>query len=136
MGFSEFVVDVELNGIGNRHELTLQPRWAFNTDDPRSKYEKIPNDCDILLTHHAPNYGKLGCSYPNTDKERNFGSIELTNAILSRPSIKYHFCGHIHTGTHGGVRMGNALSYNVSILDEQYQECFPVTYIDFTVNDM
>lgn len=105
------------------------PRWAFNTDDLNSKFEKIPNNCDILLTHHAPDYGKLGCSYPNTDKERNFGSADLAEAIKCRPKIKYHFCGHIHTGTHGGVKIGNALSFNVSILDEQYQLAFPVTYI-------
>lgn len=110
--------------------VTNLPRWAFNTNDPQSIFEKIPSDCDVLLTHHAPDYKKLGCSYPNTDKERSFGSIELTKTILSRPSIKYHFCGHIHTGTHGGVKLGNALSYNVSILDEQYQEAFPITYLN------
>lgn len=109
--------------------VTNLPRWAFNTDDPESKFEKIPYDCDILLTHHAPDYGKLGCSYPNTDKEKNFGSTELAKIIQSRSYIKYHFCGHIHTGTHGGVRIGNAMSYNVSLLDEQYQLAFKETYI-------
>lgn len=113
--------------------VTNLPRWAFNTNDPQGMFEKIPSDCDILLTHHAPDYEKLGCSYPNTDKERNYGSVELTNAILSRPNIKYHFCGHIHTGTHGGVILGNALSYNVSILDEQYQEAFPITYLELKI---
>jgi len=111
--------------------VTNLPRWAFNTDDPESKFEKITHDCDILLTHHAPDYCKLGCSYPNTDKERNFDSMELAKAIKTRSNIKYHFCGHIHTGTHGGVKIGNAMSYNVSLLDEEYQESFPITYIKF-----
>lgn len=110
--------------------VTNLPNWAFNTNNPQSIFEKIPSDCDVLLTHHAPDFEKLGCSYPNTDKERNFGCVELANAILARPNIKYHFCGHIHTGTHGGVKLGNTLSYNVSILDEQYKEAFPITYIE------
>lgn len=114
--------------------VTNLPRWAFNTGAPQSKFEKIPYDCDILLTHHAPDYGKLGCSYPNTDKERNFGSAELTRAIKTRPNIKYHFCGHIHTGAHGGVKIGNTMSYNVSILDEQYHESFPITCIDLSLD--
>lgn len=110
--------------------VTNLPNWAFNTNSPQCVFGIIPYDCDILLTHHAPDYGKLGCSYPNTEKERNYGCIELTKAILSRPQIKYHFCGHIHTGTHGGVKLGNTLSYNVSILNEQYKEAFPVTYLE------
>lgn len=114
--------------------VTNLPRWAFNTDDPQGKFEQIPHDCDVLLTHHAPDYGKLGCSYPNTDKEIEFGCPELTNAIKNRPNIKYHFCGHIHTGTHGGVEKGSTKSYNVSILDENYKVAFPITYIELKTN--
>lgn len=114
--------------------VTNLSRWAFNTTDPKSVFEKIPVNCDILLTHHAPNYEKLGCSYPYTDKERCLGSVDLANVILTRSNIKYHFCGHIHTGTHGGVRIGNTMSYNVSILDEQYKESFPVTYIELSTD--
>lgn len=110
--------------------VTNLSRWAFNTDIPECVFDKIPYDCDILLTHHAPNFGKLGCSYPNTAVERNFGSNELTNVLKSHPHIRYHFCGHIHTGTHGGVQIGNTVSYNVSILDEQYKEAFAPTYVE------
>lgn len=108
--------------------VTNLPNWAFNTNDPQSMFERIPNNCDVLLTHHAPDFGKLGCSYPNTNKEKDYGCRELTNAILARPNIKYHYCGHIHTGTHDGVKIGNTMSYNVSILDEQYREAYPITY--------
>ena len=111
--------------------VTNLSRWAFNTDAPQSKYEKIPKDCDILITHHAPDYGKLGCSYPDAENEKNYGSAELAQVILKRPNIKYHFCGHIHTGVHGGIRIGNTLSFNVSLLNEQYQEEFPPTYIEY-----
>lgn len=113
--------------------VTNLPRWAFNTDDPAGVFEKIPYDCDVLLTHHAPKYEKLGCSYPDTPKERDFGCIELTDAILSRPSMRVHLFGHIHTGTHDGVKLGNAMSYNVSILDEQYQRGYPVTYMEIAI---
>lgn len=110
--------------------VTNLPRWAFNTDNPQSKFEKIPYECDILLTHHAPDFGKLGCSFPNTDNEKNYGSLELAKVILARPNIKYHFCGHIHTGVHGGVKIGNTISYNVSILDELYHITYPETHIN------
>lgn len=111
--------------------ITNLPRWAFNTDTPISVFDKIPYNCDILLTHHAPNYGKLGCSYPNTANEKNYGCDELCHVINLRPHIRYHFCGHIHTGLHGGVKIGNTMSYNVSILDEQYHPGFPITYIEY-----
>ncbi len=111
--------------------VTNLPNWAFNTDNPLETYQLIPCNCDILLTHHAPDYDKLGCSYPNSENEKNYGSAELAQVILKRPNIKYHFCGHIHTGVHGGIRIGNTLSFNVSLLNEQYQEEFPPTYIEY-----
>lgn len=115
--------------------VTNLSRWAFNTDVPLEKFRHIPDDCDVLLTHHAPDYGKLGCSFPGAENEKNYGCRELAMVILERPNIKYHFCGHIHTGTHGGVKLGNTISYNVSILDEQYQEAFAPTYVEFICDD-
>lgn len=111
--------------------VTNLPRWAFNTEVPNKYFENIPYDCDILLSHHAPDRGKLGTSFPDTEVEKNYGSIELAKAIEARTCIKFHFCGHIHTGVHNGVNIGNTKSYNVSILDEQYLEAFPVTYVEY-----
>ena len=40
------------------------------------------------------------------------------------------FCGHIHTGQHGGVDFGTSRIYNVSRLDERYEIAYEPTWID------
>lgn len=105
--------------------------WPF-VDETCSKYNLIPN-CDILLTHQPPRIEKLGCSYPNTAYEENWGSEELKQKIINK-NIRYNFCGHIHTGTHGGIKLDgcNTIFYNVSIKDEDYITSFEPTYIEIT----
>ena len=54
---------------------------------------------------------------------------ELTEAIVKkRPRIV--FCGHIHTGQHGGVDFGTSRIYNVSRLDERYEIAYEPTWVD------
>lgn len=103
--------------------------WAF-VDSTGSKYNAIPN-CDILLTHQPPRIKELGCSYPGTIYEENFGSEELKQKIISK-KIRYNFCGHIHSGTHGGVTTNECETnfYNVSIKDEDYKMTYKPTYIE------
>lgn len=95
--------------------------WAFVPTDTQVYYEKIPN-CDILITHQPPRVEKVGCSFPDTMWEENWGSEKLRLAMIDK-DIKVNICGHIHTGTHGGVQDGyyDRKIYNVSILDEQYK---------------
>ena len=103
--------------------------WAF-IDAEGKKYEEIP-DCDILLTHQLPRIKQLGCSYPGTIYEENWGSEKLKQKIFSK-KIRYNFCGHIHTGTHGGVIIPECETkfYNVSIKDEDYKVSFKPTYLE------
>lgn len=105
--------------------------WAY-IDYSGNKYEDIP-DCDILLTHQPPQVGQLGCSYPNTLREEDWGSFLLKEVIKKR-RIRYNFCGHIHTGVHGGVKLLNCETefYNVSIKDEDYKVAFEPTYLEIT----
>lgn len=102
--------------------------WAF-VDVTGKVYENIP-DCDILLTHQPPRVKQLGCSHPGTAYEENWGSEQLKEQILKK-KIKYNFCGHIHTGTHGGVTIEGCDTqfYNVSIKDEGYEVSFKPTYV-------
>lgn len=108
--------------------------WAF-IDVFGTHYNDIP-DCDILLTHQPPTVNKLGCSYPDTPWERNWGSDDLKKVISER-NIRYNFCGHIHTGTHGGTGLPgkDTVFYNVSIKDEDYIPSFPVTYVEIETKD-
>ena len=104
--------------------------WAFVPVDTLVYYEQIP-DCDVLITHQPPRIEKVGCSFPGTTWERNWGSENLSR-VLSDKDIKINICGHIHTGTHGGVQDGyyDRKIYNVSVLDEDYEVKYPVTYIE------
>lgn len=113
----------------------IGPRgWAF-IDCWGNKYNDIP-DCDILLTHQPPSVNKLGCSYPDTWREQCYGSYELKDVIKAH-NIRYNFCGHIHTGTHGGERLLNCNTqfYNVSLLDEDYKMIYAPTYVDIETTE-
>ena len=103
--------------------------WAF-VDETGDKYNEIP-DCDILLTHQPPQVNKLGCSYPNTLQERDFGSFYLKEAI-KKHKIRYNFCGHIHTGSHNGDKLINCetMFYNVSLKDEDYNVSYTPLYLE------
>ena len=104
--------------------------WAFVPTDTQVYYEKIPN-CDVLITHQPPRVEKVGCSFPGTMWEENWGSEKLRLAMIGK-DIKVNICGHIHTGTHGGVQDGyyDRKIYNVSILDEQYKIQYQLTEIE------
>jgi len=106
--------------------------WAFSPcrsyPDITPKYNAIPN-CDILITHQPPRVDKVGCSYPHQPYEREFGSDRLRN-VLDKRKIKYQFCGHIHTGMHLGVKYNETIIYNVSLLDEDYESTYNVTYVE------
>ena len=107
------------------------PGWAFNTKEPVTYFDEIPNDTDILVTH-APAYGEVGTVLQKRwNYNNNYGSIALRN-VLECPDckIKLSFAGHIHTGLHSGEKIGNTMCYNVSIKDENYRYVFEPFYIE------
>jgi Icc-related predicted phosphoesterase len=107
--------------------------WAFNL--PRNgmglaaKWEAIPEDTDILLTH-GPAWGvldtvagrwhdKLGC--------------ELLIERIEKIQPKIHSCGHIHTGYGYEFKDGTHF-FNAAVLDEQYEYTQKPQTIDWNVN--
>ena len=98
--------------------------WAFYTYDLYRKFEHIDN-VDILLAHQPPKYEKIGCSYPNTPYERDFGSQGMADALKDK-NIKLLLCGHVHTGEHNLTKMGGINMYNVSLLNEDYIWSYPL----------
>jgi len=69
--------------------------WAFNIEDPaeiRKKWDDIPQDVDILITHGPPK-GHSGITKLGVDA----GCPELLLAI-QRVKPLVHICGHIHEG--------------------------------------
>lgn len=100
-------------------------KWAYTPGDDKLNdlYSSIPHDVDILITHDAPQIGKVGniLDDPTYTEGRPCGNIQLANAIISC-APKYTLCGHIHSGDHSlteipecGIKLANC-----SILGEDY----------------
>jgi hypothetical protein len=53
----------------------------------------------------------------------------LTEAIIDKRP-RFVFCGHIHTGRHGGVDFEGSRIYNVSRVDENYEIAYPPTWVE------
>lgn len=101
--------------------------WAFNL--PRgaalkAKWDLIPQDTDVLVTHGPPHgildgverWNGKSCGW---DIE-HVGCEELYKKVMSIPTLKLHIFGHIHCGQ-GDIKVGNTTFINASICTEQYK---------------
>lgn len=91
--------------------------WAFNLPRGKAcleKWDNIPDDTDILITHTPPvGYGDLCCTGVRA------GCVELLSTVRNRVRPKYHIYGHIHEGY--GVRSdGKVVFINASTCDINY----------------
>jgi len=94
--------------------------WAFNL--PRNgielagKWEGIPSNTDILLTH-GPAWGTL-----DTVKGREWDNLgcEMLAERIQIVKPKIHVCGHIHSG-YGYEFKDDTHFFNASVLDERYE---------------
>lgn len=106
--------------------------WAYNAERTLSraqemqrpfigdKWKDIPMDTDILATH-GPAFGMLDQVYQIdgvTPRER-VGCELLLQKILQLDNLKFHTCGHIHSG-HGQYMFHGKKFYNASICGETY----------------
>ena len=99
--------------------------WAFNL--PRGpkikkKWDLIPSDTDILITHGPP--------YSICDKTihgNREGCVDLLNTVR-QVEPKYHIFGHIHEA-YGMIKEGKTTFMNVSIVNVRYEpEHRPITF--------
>jgi Icc-related predicted phosphoesterase len=103
--------------------------WAFNLPKGgpglMSKWEAIPTDTDILITHGPPQ-DHLDVSGPPYN-EPHLGCGLLRVKVDQQPP-KIHVFGHIHGGY--GYKFHNGTHFfNASILNERYEyENKPVTF--------
>ena len=89
--------------------------WAFNLTSKqlKKKWELIPADTDILITHCPPHgIGDL------TTRGLMVGCLELKKA-LDRVHPLYHIFGHIHEA-YGLYQSNYTMFVNASSLDENY----------------
>ena len=107
-----------------------QPRfydWAFNLNrgwDIAQKWEKIPMDTDILITH-GPAFGILDQTYTG----QRVGCEDLYKKVMEiKPKV--HACGHIHYD-YGMKEMDGMTFINACNLGEDYMyQNGPIT-LDF-----
>jgi len=104
--------------------------WAFNlpreSKELKKKWEAIPKDTDILLTHCPPMgildrtghpvFYRAGCQY-------------LLNRV-KKIAPKYHVFGHIH-GAYGQQQVGNTTFINASICNESYAPVHKPVVFDY-----
>jgi Icc-related predicted phosphoesterase len=105
--------------------------WAFNLrrgDEIKRKWDLIPNDVDILITHGPP-FGILD-AVPNrlTDVAECLGCEELIKAT-TRIKPRLHVFGHIHEG-YGMIQLGDTKFVNASICDVAYRPSNAPVVID------
>ncbi|KAL3271831.1 hypothetical protein HHI36_022300 [Cryptolaemus montrouzieri] len=110
---------VELYGI-KLYGTPWQPEfggWAFNIKrgaECLSKWNNIPDDTDILITHSPPlGHGDLVCSGVRA------GCVELLLTVQQRVKPRYHIFGHIHEG-YGVSSDGKIIFINASTCDINY----------------
>lgn len=102
--------------------------WAFNLprngDQLHKKWEAIPNEIDIVITH-TPVFGRLD----DVDGRRgvHLGCEALCERIEAvKPKI--HVCGHIHSG-YGYAFDRYTHYFNAAVLDERYSYSqLPMTF--------
>lgn len=103
--------------------------WAFNLprrgDELKEKWNAIPKDTDILITHGPPQ-DHLDVSGPPYN-EPHLG-CELLRVKVDEQPPKIHVFGHIHGGY--GYKFHNGTHFfNASILNERYEYVNrPVTF--------
>jgi Icc-related predicted phosphoesterase len=75
-----------------------QPRfgknWGFNLErgeELKEKWEKIPDDIDILITHGPPE-----SILDKTDQGLSVGCDQLFEFVMEKIKPKIHIFGHIH----------------------------------------
>ena len=131
---SELVIGEEWETQVKVYGSPWQPEfcnWAFNL--PRAgkeleeKWNVIPKDTDILITHGPPQ-GHLDISGP-PHNEGNLG-CELLRVKVDEQPPKIHVFGHIH-GSYGYKFHNGTHFINASVLNERYDQVNQPMTIDW-----
>jgi Icc-related predicted phosphoesterase len=95
--------------------------WAFNLprrgDELKEKWDAIPEDTDILITHGPPQ-GHLDAS--GAPYNEPLLGCELLRVRVDELKPKFHVFGHIH-GSAGYKEHNGTHFINASVLNEHYE---------------
>jgi Icc-related predicted phosphoesterase len=87
-----------------------------NDDELKQKWDLIPDDIDVLITHMPP-FG----IFDRTKRNEHVGSLSLRMNNLLCENLKLHVFGHIHECGGNILHEGNKKLVNASIMDENYE---------------
>lgn len=90
---------VELMGLriyGSSWIKFKEGKYPFEIESLKEKWERIPNNTDILITHMPPFSGVLDVNH----RGEWLGSHSLMTTVRDRVQPRLHVFGHIHAG-HG-----------------------------------
>ena len=98
--------------------------WHFMKDrgkDIKEKWDLIPDDTEILVTH-GPAYGiQDQVEYSHNAKKGNSAGCEELRVTLDRlRKLKLHVFGHVHEG-YGMMKVNGVIHVNASIMDQDYR---------------
>lgn len=96
--------------------------WAFMVSNKilKEKFSEIPENCDILISHDAPDINNLGMISQGFNSGVNAGNVVLADAIKEKKP-KFAFCGHIHSGNHLFEKVNDTWMANASFVSENYR---------------
>jgi Icc-related predicted phosphoesterase len=95
--------------------------FTFPRCNMYQKWDLIPEDTDILITHGPP-YG----FFDETVREERVGCMDLRNQVMGRIKPKLHCFGHIHEGGGSIIDTGITKFVNCSYVNEYYEPVNPV----------
>ena len=98
----------------------LNGAWEVGPEELEKQYAKIPEGLDVLITHAPPRIEGSDIDY-DTTFHQHFGSPELTKVILEKKP-KLVLCGHVHSGSHKPVKIGDSIVMNVARVDDDRYE--------------
>ncbi len=92
------------------HQNTVVGRLVCRGAELREKWQQIPQETDILLSHSPPaGYGDI-----TLRRGTNEGCEQLLDCIQNRVRPKYMVFGHIHEG-YGSLTDGTTVYINASL---------------------
>jgi Icc-related predicted phosphoesterase len=118
-----------IDGV-NFYGVPWQPEfrnWAFNLPRGKAlkeKWDLIPDDTNVLITHGPPmgimdGVEKFNCQKGEIEIE-HVGCVDLYNKAIQLKELKIHVFGHLHFG-YGTQKLGNTTFINASTCTEQYR---------------
>lgn len=124
-----------INFFGTPYCPSLK-NWAFygTSDILKEKFNQIPTDTQILITHCPPKYGLQGTVLEtNWNHMSDFGCVELQEVIDDKFSDKdmWVLSGHVHSGKHDIEKLNDIKYRQVSLLDENYKVSYQPFIFDF-----